>query len=248
MICLAFETSNFAAAIPLVKTLRQKFPTHKIILRPHPTEKIEPYEAQLKGIEGVAVLREGPAAAWILACDVLVHTSCTTANEAFALGVPAVCYETLPSPLHNYFLSGKLSLIARTETEVVAIVSDILAGKKRDVRAQTATFNNFFAAQSGAFAAQRIVDSMLPEKQPSAEMSTWKAGVLFRRRWWPTAFQRRMFPDFSEQQLADRLTQLVKQTGLKHVPKVYRLGDGLYHLRPAAMALSAETKRRFLPI
>ncbi len=245
---LAFERSNFAAAIPLVKRLQIQFPDHKIILRPHPTEKIEPYEAQLAGLDRVAVLREGPAAAWILASDVLVHTSCTTANEAYALGKPAVCYETLRSPLHNYFLSGQLSLVARSEDEVITGVAAVLAGTYQSSPSQTQTFNQFFAAQSGPFAAQRIVTDLSGSPHAVGEHSKWKPGPFFRRTWWPSAFQRRMFPDFSAETLFLRLVDLAKAAGIATVPQVWRLGDGLYHVRPQTMQLSAATRRRYLPI
>ena len=245
---LAFERSNFAAAIPLVKKLRESFPGHKVILRPHPTEKIEPYLAKLSGLEGIEVLREGPAAAWIMASDVLVHTSCTTANEAFALGRPAICYETCPSPLHDYFLSGKLSLVARSEDEVLQAVAAVLGGKMPDLSEQTAIFRQFFAAQDGDFAAKRVVDNLLPDTLEVPRESQWKPGALFRRIWWPTKFQRSMFPDFSTEDLTARLRQLVETAGLGAVPLVWKLGDGLYHLRPADMLLSPKTMRRLLPI
>jgi surface carbohydrate biosynthesis protein len=245
---LSFERSNFAAAVPLIERLQVQFPDHKIVLRPHPTEKSEPYEAQLRGLDRVAVLREGPAAAWILASDVLVHTSCTTANEAFALGKPPVCYETLPSPLHNYFLSGQLSLVAQSADDVINAVAAVLAGKYKPSPSQTLTFNQFFSAQSGSFAAQRIVAVIAGSPHLAAQHSQWEPGVFFRRKWWPSAFQRRMFPDFSADTLSLRLVQLAKAAGVAAVPKVWRLGDGLYHVRPQTMQLSKATRRRYLPI
>jgi surface carbohydrate biosynthesis protein len=245
---LAFETSNFKAAVPLVQRLQHEFPKHKVILRPHPTEKIEPYEAKLAGLERVTVLREGPAAAWIMASDVLVHTSCTTANEAFALGTPAVCFETLPSPLHNYFLSGQLSHIARRECEVVQVVKSVLAGTVHRTESQNTVFQSFFAAQNGAFAAERMVSAVTASAAHTKLESQWKPGLLFRRKWWPTAFQRRMFPDLPAAELSARIAELASSVkGLKSA-QVLRLGDGLYHVRPESMQLSTVTARRLLPI
>jgi surface carbohydrate biosynthesis protein len=245
---LAFERSNFAAAVPLMKRLQQQFPSHKIILRPHPTEKIEPYEEQLKGVERVAVLREGPAAAWISASDVLVHTSCTTANEAFALGKPAICFETLASPLHRYFLSGQLSLVARDEDEVIDHVRSVLAGNVRATAVQSDTFHRFFAAQSGAFASERIALAVSGAQHAIPLESQWKAGIFFRRKWWPTKFQRRMFPDFTQSELNQRLSELAGALGRKSPAMIHRLGDGLYHVRPVGMSLSKATTRQYLPV
>ena len=135
----AFERANFAAAAPLVRRLSEAFPDRQIVLRPHPTEKLEPYQTALAGVPRAHIVREGPAAAWLSAADLLIHTSCTTATEAFALGKPAICYQTIPSPLHSYFLSSALSAIARSEDEVIAETQRILAAGSDDPRRRRRT-------------------------------------------------------------------------------------------------------------
>jgi len=87
----SFEEANFFAVPSLAQRLAVEFPEHTIILRPHPTEKVEPYLNELQSSPRIKIIREGPAAAWLSASEVLVHTSCTTATEAFALGRPAIC-------------------------------------------------------------------------------------------------------------------------------------------------------------
>ena len=247
-----FEAANFAAAIPLVKRLRDEFPSHAVVLRPHPTERIEPYENVLNGEDRIHILREGPAAAWLSACDVLVHTSCTTATEAFALGRPSVCFQTIPSPLHTYFLSGVLSTIAKNEDEVIAKVKLVFAGKpdQSNEAFQREVFGRFFAAQDGPFAAQRIASFMaktltrvntVPEDNVQ-----WQPGWLFRQKWYPSKFQKRIFPKFTESQITERLQQLATIVGIKDVPHVSQVGDGQYHIYPKSLAKISH-RRRVLP-
>ena len=247
-----FETANFAAAIPLVKRLRNEFPKHTIVLRPHPTERIEPYESALNGEDRIHILREGPAAAWLSACDVLVHTSCTTATEAFALGRPSVCFQTVPSPLHAYFLSGALSIIAMSEDEVVAKVKLVFAGEidRSKETSQREVFERFFAAQNGSFAAQRIASFMAKiltgvNAVPKNKVQ-WKPGWLFRRKWYPSKFQKRIFPNFAEVQIMERLQQLAVIAGIDDVPHVSQVGDGQYHIYPKTFA-RVPRRRRILP-
>lgn len=246
----AFESANFAAAIPLVKRLRLEFPKHNIVLRPHPTERIEPYEEALGGEDRTFIVREGSAAAWLSACDVLVHTSCTTGAEAFALGKPSVCFQTIPSPLHIYFISSSLSAVAQSEDDVVQCVAQVLAGKLNpaDDVAKQNIFEKFFAGQHGAFAAQRIADRVAKtmERGRSAAdgQAKWNAGWLFRQRWYPTKFQERIFPNFSEAQISDRLRQLVAVAGLKDVPHVTKCGDGQYHIYSRSLAKKKYQRRR----
>jgi surface carbohydrate biosynthesis protein len=245
-----FESANFAAAIPLVKRLRLEFPKHNIVLRPHPTERIEPYEEALGGEDRTFIVREGSAAAWLSACDVLVHTSCTTGAEAFALGKPSVCFQTIPSPLHTYFISSSLSVVAQSENDVVECVGRVLMGKLNpaDNVAKQSIFEKFFAGQHGAFAAQRIADrvaQMIGRGTTSTEdRAKWKAGWLFRQKWYPTKFQERIFPDFSEAQIYDRLQQLAAVAGLKDVPHVTKCGDGQYHVYSRSLAKKKYQRRR----
>jgi surface carbohydrate biosynthesis protein len=248
----AFELANFAAAIPLVKRLRLEFPKHNIVLRPHPTERIEPYEEALGGEDRTFIVREDSAAAWLSACDVLVHTSCTTGAEAFALDKPSVCFQTIPSPLHTYFISSSLSVVAQSEDGVVECVGRVLAGKLNpaDDVAKRSVFKKFFAGQHGAFAAQRIADrvaKMIGLGTASTDgRAKWKAGWLFRQKWYPTKFQERIFPDFSETQIYDRLRQLAAVAGLKDVPHVTKCGDGQYHIYSQSLA-KKKYRRRLLP-
>lgn len=231
----AFESANFAAAPKVARRLTEAFPDHKVVLRPHPTEKIEPYERELAGAQRVEIIRDGPAAAWLAATDLLVHTSCTTANEAFALGAPAVCYQTIPSPLHTYFLSGAVSDIATSEDDVIKEASKIIAGERDAARdaEKRAVFEDYFAAQSGPFAAERIarfVADALGVEGPSPDAPKWKPGWLFRKRWRPTGFQRNIFPDFSASDLEARLDAIGAALGEPSRPSVTRCGDGQFHL------------------
>ena len=247
-----FETANFAAAIPLVKRLRDEFPKHNIVLRPHPTERIEPYEKKLKGEPRILIVREGPAAAWLAACDALVHTSCTTATEAFALGRPSVCFQTVPSPLHTYFLSGALSVIAKSEDEVIGRVREVFDGTldRSNEPVQRAFFEKFFTAQAGPFAAQRIAAFMAKALAHGTAASTgqplWGPGWLFRQKWYPSKFQKRIFPKFTEEHITQRLQQLAKIARIDDIPHVSVCGDGQYHIYPKSLA-KTKHRRRLLP-
>ncbi|MGZ0189806.1 MAG: surface carbohydrate biosynthesis protein [Alphaproteobacteria bacterium] len=230
---VAFETSNLAATPPLIRRLRQTFPDYPIVLRPHPTEKLEPYEAALADIDGVHIVREGPAAGWLTACKLLIHTSCTTAAEAFALGKPTVCYQTIPSQFHTYFLSGALSAIGESEDGVVECVRSILAGESdpSTKAKKQALFEEFFAAQSGPFAAERIASHIASKAaQEMGQAPRWKPKWFFRRKWRPSKFQARIFPDMSAEVIQTRLGQLASAAGMQTVPKVVKVGDGQYHI------------------
>jgi hypothetical protein len=73
-----------------VKSLRETRSETTIVLRPHPSERIETWEKAFTGLERVHVERGGSHLPWTLACDILVHTGCTTGMEAFVAGQTAI--------------------------------------------------------------------------------------------------------------------------------------------------------------
>ncbi len=249
-----FEAANFNGAKRLVPRLQSAFPDHAIVLRPHPTERLEPYRDELAKLERVHVVHEGPAAAWLLASEALVHTSCTTAAEAYALNRTAICYQTIASPLHDYFLSGKLSLVANSEDEVVESLRQVLHGPgNADYRKRSdPVFHRFFAAQSEAFSAERIAEAVAAGVEARARgrpgMAQWNPDWRFRTVWSPSGFQKRIFPDFSAMEIEERLVSLARVAGFRDVPKVIKVGDGQYHLFARELAAPPTIMRTRFPI
>lgn len=230
----AFESANFEVVPGLIKRLLAEFPDHNVVLRPHPTEKLEAYEAAIKGDPRARIVREGSAAPWIAASDGMIHTSCTTATEAFALGVNTVCYQTAPSSFHEYFLSGSLSGVATNEDEVIAEMRCIVEtgnGSANDP-AKEKTFHYNFAAQQGPFAAEMIVDAIAQKMEPDA--APWRPGLLFKRWNLRTEYQKRVMPNYEPETIASRLKVLAKTMGEDALEiDVRRTGRGLYHVRRA---------------
>jgi surface carbohydrate biosynthesis protein len=231
---LEFEKSNFAAIPNLARRLEREFPDHTVVLRPHPTEKIEPYETELGGHARIKIIREGPAAIWLSAAEVLIHTSCTTATEAFALELPAICFETAPSSLHTYFLSGALSIIAKDEDSLIKSAHKILSGQvvTQDESRQRKIFEDYFAAQTGELASERIALHVAKtlQNQEKFNYDQWSSGLLFRRKWYPTKFQKKIFPPLSTEAIKLRLETLASRLNGMPLPEVSQIGDGQFRI------------------
>lgn len=233
----SFEAANIAAAPRIVRALAETFPSTKFILRPHPTERMETYIEPLKGLANAEILSGGPAAPWILASELLIHTSCTTANEAFALGKPIINFEASDSPLHDeYFFSARISRRTASLQETVEWTREVLQGKAKRAEWRSPemleAFHDTFAAQEGAFAARRIAE-IISQNLGQATSGSWEPPSGFRRRrLWRKSFQRRIFPDAPAAQLQQRLDTLA---ALSDTPKasIRRIGQALYHVRPA---------------
>jgi surface carbohydrate biosynthesis protein len=234
-----FENANLRQVPLLARKLSQLFPEHTVILRPHPSERLETYADQLKDCPKIKVLFEGSAAPWIAAADLLIHTDCTTGIEAFALGKPSICYETVPSRFHEILLSGKLSFTVQTEDAALAEASRLLSlppGSQIYPQSMTDVFQRFFTAQSGQLAAERLAESVCAKlgiassSDAGDDFAEWSPAWHFRPRWYIKPKHRLKFPPISETVLQERFRQLVQALGKGQVPQVVSCGDSLFHV------------------
>ena len=82
-------TADFIEAI---KYLARKNNGYDIVLRPHPTEKIEPWKISLENIPNVHIIREGSITSWVNNAFAVMHNGCTTALEATFSKKPVLTY------------------------------------------------------------------------------------------------------------------------------------------------------------
>lgn len=239
---MAFEKSNLAAIGPLVRRLSVAFPSHKIIIRPHPAERTDFYEKAIAGISNAAVVFDGPVAPWLEACDLLIHTDCTTGVEAFALGKPIICYETIESPLHGWLLSGRLSVRATTEDQVVDAAGKLLSGKTNGfpLAEMKRQYDHFIAGQEGPLAAERIVAAAseicqsIPASPGVPGMSNWSPTWRYMAAARNTKHRRLIFPRLSGNVLQQKLDGLAQVLG-RRAPLVADVGDNIFHIRAAEL-------------
>jgi surface carbohydrate biosynthesis protein len=81
-----------AAFIEAIKYLAKKNNSYDIVLRPHPTENIEPWKISLENIPNVHVVREGSITSWVNNAFAVMHNGCVTALEATFSGKPVLTY------------------------------------------------------------------------------------------------------------------------------------------------------------
>ncbi len=231
---LAFDRANFAAMPEIVRRLSEAFADVHIVLRPHPTERLEPYQQAFAGLENVTVEAGGPVAPWLMACEFLIHTSCTTASEAFALEAPAICFEALETPLNEtLFLSPHLSRRTKSVDQLMEWAGDLLAGRREDAwrsPEMLRIFHRFFAAQEGEPAASRIAAAIAERVPEDMARESWRPPLTFRRRrLWRKPFQRMIFPDMPARELQERMDTLARLSGLP-APRIMKIGQAMYHV------------------
>jgi surface carbohydrate biosynthesis protein len=152
---------DFLAMIP---ALEKAFPGVTIVIRPHPSEEHRVYHELAARCSRVVVNNEGNVLPWLLACKLLVHNGCTTAAEAYAMGVPAVSYLKTFDQRYDIDFQGmpnQLSQQCFGLDELITSTRQILSGQTVDDCKDTckeALIDRYVAARSGQFASERILD------------------------------------------------------------------------------------------
>jgi surface carbohydrate biosynthesis protein len=178
------ENANKAVMVELLQRLPAAFPGINIVLRPHPSERLAPWEAAAAGIERVHVVRSGPAVPWIMACQVLVHTNCTTGTEAHALDKPAICVLPTDLPVNDRYLSNRVNPTVRDAQQTLDLLRAILGGTSAPYdAAMQDLYADAMSYDAHSLAGEAIVDRLF---EAAGHVGThrregWKPG--WRCRW-----------------------------------------------------------------
>jgi surface carbohydrate biosynthesis protein len=243
---LRLERASLAGIKSLLPRLAAAFPEHRIIVRPHPGENAPPWQAIVAETPRAQMVRQGSAVPWILASDLLIHTYCTTGVEAFALGRPAICFQPVESPVLGNYLSPQINFAARTPEEVIERAAAIIAaGDGFAYPAEyRARFDRSFAAQSGAFAAERIVQQLTERfgvaPMRDAARALWQPGRGYIRHVLSKKHNRRLMPAIAPAEIERRLQRFAEATARPRRFTVEPCGERVFHIHGHAERAHAE--------
>lgn len=223
---------HFARMLP---ALASAFPRHRIILRPHPSENHDVWRTRTRALPNVEVVHEGSVIPWILACDALVHNSCTTGVEAYLLDRPTITFRPLRDEVLDSELPNAVSVEATDCASLANCVEGALNGRFPGVRPgadkRAACAQRYIANLDGALAADRVVRALASLdlsgsgwRNPLGQrlvgpIESGVRAVLGRVRaampgsFDHRAYARQKFSDLGPDELVDTLSQLRAATG-----------------------------------
>ncbi len=142
----------------MIPSLATRFSKQTIIIRPHPAENPEVWQAIAAGQPNVKVVREGPVVPWILASRALIHNGCTTAVEAALMDQSPIAYCPVVRPELDAVLSNDISCSAGSPDELGDLVDAELLGKLSLDDRQQRILDQFVSSRQGPLASERILD------------------------------------------------------------------------------------------
>lgn len=153
----------FNSFLEMIPRLHAEFPDHTIVVRPHPTESQDKYQAIANDLKRVKVTNEGNVVPWLMAAKALIHNGCTTGVEAFALGVPAFSYRRITNDYYDigfYNLPNRVSCQCFSFNQLVEQLGEVVSGN--GLTAPSGDRRQFMerhlAALDGPLACERIVE------------------------------------------------------------------------------------------
>ena len=157
---MAYRKELYQRFRSLMEDVAQKFPGHQIVLRPHPSERIESWDEIRKRNPNVHVLFEGNVIPWLLGAEILIHNGCTTAIESVLMGKPAVCYQPIPAESPDWELPNSVSHLADSDDAILRKIRNQIDGRSRlsVLPAQRRKLNKYADIDERRLACDRIMD------------------------------------------------------------------------------------------
>jgi surface carbohydrate biosynthesis protein len=248
---VAMEESNRASLIALMPEMARRFPDHRIILRPHPSEIVENWHAWIGGHDRVEVVREGAAVSWILAAHLLVHTNCTTGVEAVALDKPSICLVS-ENPANRRYLANIVNPVTTSVGDTIGEIERVLADPQHCYSDNMiACFRDSMSFEEKRLGAETIIDEIVAAgnkrgwSEQSDAVSDWRAYSGYRWHQKDKNVRGILFPDESLGAVEARLRQYAELLNLEIRLRVEACGSKVILLSPRPLAFGTRMRRAF---
>ncbi|MFP6724226.1 MAG: surface carbohydrate biosynthesis protein [Candidatus Poribacteria bacterium] len=228
---LKWDTYNLKSTFKLIELFGQRSPNQKVLIRPHPIEATETYTKFSKKYSNVEVTNnQNSARPWILASDILIHTGCATGSEAIAMSHPTISIQGKDSEWVQCRVTNHVSYLTHTAEEAYQAVQDFYAGKLK--LGDTSKLKEFWPAQEGKFAAERIADEIyqfyLDLGGSFGEFKLSFSGK-FKQVRLTDFYKTKMFVELS--QVEQNLREIYQQLPAMPQMKLYEISRNVFYMR-----------------
>ena len=250
-----FKQVTFEGFQKLIPVLEKTFPSHTIIVRPHPTESHEAYQQISARCKRVQVTNKGNVVPWLMAARALIHNGCTTGVEAYVMRVPAISYRVTIDERYDegfYGLPNQLSHQCFNFSQLQQTLGKILAGELGAAGGdkRLSLIDHHLTGIKGPLACERIVDVLekivddlakLPRPHLWGKLGVWskaaKRGMHKRFKYRATRsgksieFQRHKYPEINIEEFRSRVARFQQILGKDGDLKVDQIYARLFRIR-----------------
>ncbi len=178
----------------LIPAIAEQFGDRTILLRPHPNDNMKVWdEIKKKWPKNVKVIHRGGISPWIIASDILVHNSCTSGVEAYAMEKPAIAYTPYTNNHFDQNIPNPLSQQKSSIAEVLELIEENLhkRGLGREDE-KTELYNYHITNDRSVLSGDRMLDALEQLDLPECEFSFRNYGIRHRTRVLARKIRRRL--------------------------------------------------------
>ena len=202
----------------MVGEVGRAFPTHTVLIRPHPSENHETWKQAAIGCSNVKVHFEGHVTPWLLASDAIIHNSCTTGLEGYLLNRPVFSFQPITSESFDKKLPNFVSQQATSSKELVDLLEMTLSSRARPLEKnsieKTKLVEQYLAFLDGPFASEKIVDT-LEDFDDSCSLTTPSFRMVSMVKFY--AMARKLKRKFNAQFRMSNLNRAQRYQYLQHI-------------------------------
>jgi surface carbohydrate biosynthesis protein len=244
---MRFRYRVFRSFCRLLPELSRAFPERTIVVRPHPSENPEVWNAVVRDLPNVIVRYEHDLIPWLMAADAIIHNGCTTAIEAALLGQIAIEYRAVSDPEWENPQPRAVSVPAASAEEVISLIRRGIPAP--DQKAVTDALSEIFAGWNEGLASVRIADDLteltarfrdMPPAWRRARgrlfsalrgVEKWLTGRLMPSKSASPAYVDKKFPPMDTSVIQARIARLAELGGAPR-PQVRNIGDRTWLIFP----------------
>jgi len=244
------------AFVEALEAIRERFPSHALVVRPHPADDSSHWLHRVAHVDRCHVLHEGTAIPWLLGADVIFHNGCTTAVEAFLLGKTPISYHPLWDDRFEYNFQSRVGPAVDDIEALLATIHDVIADGTAEARNDSPDLGEYIRMTPQHPAAEATLDLLATlESRPRRLEYSWinpnyvrhrvlvagkrmERWIRRKRRGQSTArepnfLRLQKWPNTTLSEIEARLVQLRACSGRFFDVEVAHLTGHLFVLRPA---------------
>lgn len=228
----AWERLNLRTIAGFTRGLARRRSDIRIVLRPHPVEKADPWRDAFQDVSNVTVEPSGDHLHWIAGSALVVHTSSTTGLEAFLLDTPAVSLTPGTSRWPSTWVCNVVNPTFQTSRDATKVALDLIAGQRFDLGGDRQTVSEHLYRPANSSSALAIANSL------NELCETMPIGARSGRPIWNRSMDRQMSERqsqkarFSGSDLKTIMSEFSQNAYVRLPGTMEELGDAVYLLKP----------------
>ncbi len=232
-----WELNNRDEFLKLLQWSTDNINTHSIVIRPHPGEKEGYWEGLFAIHPNVKIIPRSYHMPWIMAADLLIHTSCTTGLEAALLNKAVLNLVPAPDPVWPR-LTNTVNPCFSTWSDAAQVITSFITGKSSTLN-ETRVFQeelkryfpNFQGSDSASNIAQASIEALSHHGATPDPSYRWNAiGKGFTGISRDSILTDKL--SFTAAEAESHLKDLHQRIGLQRRVKIFEIDDSLFRLTP----------------